>query len=67
MLTVKFESNFDSDPSFDFLQGEVHEFTGKVQNCLRGGVHLPPLPPPQKKQNLAMSTSYNVTAHSTVL
>jgi hypothetical protein len=49
MLTVKFESNFDSDPSFDFLQGEVHEFTGKVQNCLRGGVHLPPLPPPPKK------------------
>ena len=27
-LNVKFASDFDFDPSFDFFQGEVHVFSG---------------------------------------
>jgi hypothetical protein len=34
-------SNFYSDLSFKLSQGEVHDFSGEVQNDLRGGAHLP--------------------------
>jgi hypothetical protein len=34
-------SNFHFDISLKFSQGEVHDFSGEVQNDLRGGAHLP--------------------------
>jgi hypothetical protein len=34
-------SNFHFDLSLKLSQGEVHDFSGEVQNDLRGGAHLP--------------------------
>ena len=41
-------SNFHFDLSLKLSQGEVHDFSGEVENNLRGGAHLPT--PPLKIQ-----------------
>ena len=37
-------SNFHFDLSLKLSQGEVHDFSGEVQNDLRGGAHPPQNP-----------------------